>query len=510
MIRQVFQLKNDDIYNRCKTCGDVFEQYYIATRDRFTEFKTCPSCRSKKARDSKEGKQEDPSLVESVSTDQEGTEKAFIEYTPHDGQMAVHKSRAKHKLIAAGSRWGKDRCSIMEFIQKFAHMLSEDRGSDMVPRVHGWLIAPTFTMARQMWREFRTYFPKQWVVNVWETDRMIQTINDGIIEVRSADDPDSLVGVGLDIIVVTEAARIKQFDISWSNLEMRLMSPGRGIDGKGGHSLVNSTPRGKNMFYDMYLWGQREHPNYDKDWHSWKFASYENPYLTLKDKEVLDRIKKRFPDRIYRQEILAEFLAEGNSVFPYAKDLATYEGPTDPDPNRSYVIGYDPARSVDYSGVYIRDDLGNGVYIAQWTGKAWTSQMNEIEHLSRKYNNALVVVDKTGLGDTIPEALDQRGVYVEPVHFNSQIKENLVNNLAMLMEQKSIRFVENEAFIAEIGDYEYQTTSTGNVKYGASSSSKHDDLVTAAMLSYKDYNSQETEFEYMGFLGGIEKKKKTG
>ena len=45
-----------------------------------------------------------------------------------------------------------------------------------------------------------------------------------IIEVHSAYDPESLVAVGLDLVTITEAARIADLEDVWSNIEGRLNS----------------------------------------------------------------------------------------------------------------------------------------------------------------------------------------------------------------------------------------------------------------------------------------------
>jgi hypothetical protein len=469
----------------CEHCGQPFEQVWKPSHGIYTQFKLCHDCRMTVAR---------------------GETRVVIPYRPHSGQQLIHASNVRFKLIAAGSRWGKDRCCVMEYIQKFAQMLSEDRGPELVPAVHGWIIAPTYRLARQIWREFKAYFPREWVVNYWESDLMVETVNDGIIEVRSADDPEMLVGVGLDLVWITEAARIARLEEVWANLETRLMSPGRGPGGNGGIALINGTPRGRNFYYRMFRWGQKDDPLCDPDWESWKFPSWDNPYLSAKDKQSLERMKKRYPERIYRQEIEAEFLAEGNSVFPTAEECATYMGNGRPEPGEVYVIGYDPARSVDYSGVAIRNSLGEAVYVAQWSGKPWTVQMDEIAMLAQMYNYAHVVMDRTGLGETLPEALQQRGLSVEAVYFSNPEKEKMVNNLAMLIEQKLISYPSNEVLINELKDYEYTITKTGTIKYSASTSAKHDDLVTAMMLAYKDFNTPEFALPWMGLLEGVKKR----
>ncbi len=474
-------------FSICPVCGEQFEQVWRQKLGRYTQYDRCGKCRMHHAR---------------------GKSLEVAPYTPHPGQQLIHESPVRFKLANCGARWGKDRCMIMEFIQKFGLMLSEqDRGADLVPRVYGWIVAPTYRMARQNWREIKKFFPKRWMAkDPYESDQVIETVGDGIIEVRSADDPESLVGVGLDIVLITEAARIKNLEQVWANIETRLMSPGRGINGTGGIGLLNSTPRGMNYWYKMWTWGQKNLPEYDKDWESWSFPSFDNPYLGEKDHKFFERMRKRYPDRIYRQEVLAEFLPEGNSVFPTAdREMNFYIGDHQPQPGETYVIGYDPARVTDFSGVAIRNSQGECVKILQWTGKPFTAQTDEIAVLSRMYNYAHVVIDKTGLGEALPEALVQRGISVEPIHFTHQMKEALVNNLAMLIEQESIKYPKHDALVAELKDYEYKTTKTGITRYGNATSTGNDDLVTALMLAFKDYNIPQVTIPFMGLLAGVPK-----
>jgi hypothetical protein len=393
---------------------------------------------------------------------------------------------------------------INEFVLKFSQMMSEARGDDMIPTVHAWVIAPTFPLARQTWRELKKFFPQQWLAHEpYESDKILETRGGGVIEVKSADNPENLVGVGLDICLITEAARIAHLDEVWANIETRLMSPGRGPGGRGGLGLINSTPAGQNFYYQMFCWGQKNHPDYDPDWESWRFPSYENPYLTRKDEKYFEKIKKRFPKRIYEQDVEARFLAEGNSVYPTADLCATctYEE-MPPQPGLSYEIGYDPARVLDFSGVIIRDSLGAVAKICQWSGMPWTSQVDRIAELAQLYNYAHVVIDKTGLGETLPEALAQRGVDVEAIQFTNLEKERMVNHLAMLIEQQSICYPKNEVLLGELKGYEYLLTKSGLTRYAASGAG-HDDCVCAMFLAYKNFNIPEITLPFMGLLGGL-------
>lgn len=97
----------------------------------------------------------------------------------------------------------------------------------MYQKYIGWIIAPTYKLAGQLMREIFNSFPKDLVENFQRDNYSIETVNGGLIEFRSADDPDALVSVGLDIVWITEAARIKDLDVVIGNIEDRLSSPGR-------------------------------------------------------------------------------------------------------------------------------------------------------------------------------------------------------------------------------------------------------------------------------------------
>ena len=89
----------------------------------------------------------------------------MVETTPYNGTVYNLSTGDETFLVSnvvthnCGARWGKDRCSAMEFIYKFAYMLSEDRGPELVPTVHAWIVAPIMKLARQVWNELKAYFP---------------------------------------------------------------------------------------------------------------------------------------------------------------------------------------------------------------------------------------------------------------------------------------------------------------------------------------------------------------
>jgi hypothetical protein len=59
-------------------------------------------------------------------------------YEPHAGQLAVHRSTARFRVVACGVRWGKTFAAAMEAIAAAL----EPKESAI-----GWVVAPTYDLA---------------------------------------------------------------------------------------------------------------------------------------------------------------------------------------------------------------------------------------------------------------------------------------------------------------------------------------------------------------------------
>jgi len=120
---------------------------------------------------------------------------------------------------------------------------------------------------------------------------------------------------------------------------------------------------------------------------------------------------------------------------------------------------------------------------------SWTEQKSRILSLSHKYNDALTVVDSTGVGDPICEDLQMSNISLHyedgkpGVKFTNVKKNQLIDNLAIAIEQRLITFPsEYPELIQELSDFEYQITDAGNITYSAPDG-KHDDCVISLALA---------------------------
>lgn len=498
----------------CKECGQLFEQVWRPSKGKdgqgeYTHFKTCGSCRMANAN---------------------GYKKITIPYSPHEAQKKIHESNARVKILVAGNRFGKDLGSIGEGVMKFIQMDNEIRPINVNPPVLWWIVAPNMRLARQNWRDLKMLLPSELVYKMSIADYTIETWNGGIIEVHSADDPETLVGVGLDIATITEAARIKDLATVWANLRQRLDSPGRGPDGKGGIALINSTPRGRTYFYRLSLMGDKTSSLYSPSYETFHFTTWDNPFMGEKRYSIVgqdamgdpvtfeDEIRMGMTSDRYKQDYLAEFIMEINSVFPHfdrvmvrppsrkEDEIAEFWAEWEKvDPFETYTIGYDPASKGDGSPCVIRDSQGRVLKIDMMTRLGWDAQWDKLQLYSRLYNNATVNFGQTGLGETIGAQLDKRGIPNVPINEQKSNKTKLVEDFALIVEQQWCQIPWSNETEKQLQDYVSVEREGQLTKYHNATDSVHDDIVSALYFCFANFQSPVLILPWVGKMVGIKK-----
>lgn len=437
---------------------------------------------------------------------------------------------------------GKDFCANMIGIWYFVQCLNENRAiehPEMAPSVLWWIIAPTEPMAKQNWRDLKKQFPKEWMVACSDSSMTMQTVGGGIIEVRSAYNAESLVGVGLDLVTITEAARIGDLPVVWANLEARLGSPGRGLeaDRRGrsygaGKAIINSTPIGKNYFYTMWKWGQVGSSEYSSNWISYQLPWTSNPSneelartivkTRYGEMEYEEDLRRRLGDRLFRQNYLADFLAMDGTVFKdfeekcvqnlfnmglSKKEQAQYAQEwIQPVPYHSYRIGYDPATgsSSDTPAVIVRDmDTNRIVQVVNLYGKNYDQQWDEISYISRRYNYAPCAWLRTG-HTAVENQLAKRGVVEIPLDEQGGRKAEYIQSLERAIQNDDLHVLLDgsetvQTFVMQMNDY-----TEKNGKY-SNEQQEHDDFVSACYAVYHDYSVQEFKVSYCGLMGSVKR-----
>lgn len=217
----------------------------------------------------------------------------------HRSQREVAQHPARFKVLAAGRRWRKTSLGVQKATET---ALQGGRA---------WWVAPTFPLASIGWRFLKFVARQLPDARIHEDDRRITFAwSGGEVQVKSADNPDSLRGVGLDGVVIDEAAYIKQE--AWTAALRPALSD------RQGWALFISTPNGFNWFHRLW-----EMATALPGWARWQFPSWDNPHL---DPGEIEQARGELGDFYFRQEYGAEFL-ELAGLKPFLRDAIQYWGP---------------------------------------------------------------------------------------------------------------------------------------------------------------------------------------
>jgi len=168
------------------------------------------------------------------------------------------------------------------------------------PRRVCWLVwvAPSFPIASMIWRDLKHALRDAWSAKN-EVDRRIELGSGGSISVRSADNPDSLRGVGLDGVVIDEAAFCQQE--TWTEA----MRPA--LADKQGWAMFISTPCGQNWFFD--LWNRAQTTD---GMEAWQRPTSDNPIIPPSE---LEAAKLELGPFTFSQEFDAQFVSPEGALF---------------------------------------------------------------------------------------------------------------------------------------------------------------------------------------------------
>lgn len=235
------------------------------------------------------------------------------------------------------------------------------------------------------------------------------------------------------------------------------------------------TPRGKNHAFTAYQYGQRG----DDEWKSWTLKANESGVFTP---QSLENARRDMSENTFNQELMCEFLEGEGSVFRGVRRVMTSK-PEAPKAGHLYVMGADIAKVQDYTVLTVYDRENNcQVYQDRFQTIEWPFQKKRIIETAKHYNNALVILDATGLGDPIADDLTRSGVAVDPFKLSAPSKKEIIEKLSIWIEQGKFKMLNIPETIFEFDNFSYEVGITGNVRYGAPQG-LHDDIVMSHALA---------------------------
>lgn len=278
-------------------------------------------------------------------------------------------------------------------------------------------------------------------MNAWtdksEVERRIELPGGGSVTVKSADEPDSLRGEGLDGAVLDEAAFMVQ-DV-WQEVIRPALSD------RQGWAAFKSTPNGFNWFEELFRTAAIEH-----GYACWQRPTSDNPLVPQAE---LDAAKRDLGPLAFSQEFEANFVTRQGAEWPadYFGDHIWFD--EWPDGVRIKTMALDPSKGKeskkgDYSAfvmaclsneniLYVDADIdrrpaekivADGVKIyREFKPNGFAIETNQFQEL---------------LADRFDEAFTRLGMQrVVLTHFQNMVKKDVrIRTLGHILQARKIRF----------------------------------------------------------------------
>ena len=245
----------------------------------------------------------------------------------------------------------------------------------------------------------------------------------------------------------------------------------------GGRIVVLSSPSGRLGFFAAQARGDND------DWEKITAKASECPRI---DPEFLDGQRRLLGEQRYAQEFECAFLGQGSTIFRNvvaAIDRGRMETSIITDRRLAFGLGVDIGRHNDATVITILDGNGVQVYWERFVECSYPRQIEAIKHamtvltelanadiprnsLPLKLQEPSLVLDVTGVGDPIFDALVNDCVPVFPYTFTNLSKRRLIDSLAAAFDNGKVRLMDIEVQEQELLAFEVQKTATGLERMG--------------------------------------------
>lgn len=357
----------------------------------------------------------------------------------HEGQRCwLESSVTSENLLVTGNRWGKSFVAAVKILHHLLYRirsLEYDRSG--VYRILNASITQDqagiiFNQAVRLARQSVIYAPL--IESVVNSPFPKMTLSNGAtLEARSTQQRGHyLLGHDYDFFLFDEVAFEPEPEYLVEEvIRMRL------ADRNGKLDLI-STPNGKNWFYRRAMVVASGEMNGYLQFGD----SRENPFIS---QEYLGERLQYFSERRIKQNIKGQFVDSGGELLKgeWIDRALTQLQSTDNEDVR-YISGWDLARKQTATvgiTVAIIGDQAQVVSVERLSRYDWEVVMQRIRQRQMLFPGTLVL-DATGLGDVISEAL--RDLQPETVIFTPSAKADLLTNLELFHASGRVAYSRNE------------------------------------------------------------------
>jgi len=223
-----------------------------------------------------------------------------MDYYPHAKQAAVHASKARFRIVAAGARAGKSMLAGAEIVCRL-----------LLPDQRIWCVSTQYTLAEKEF-DWALQFLDRLKIGRHKALRLAHVSNQqrgskkisfpwgSFCETKSCEKPQLLLGEELDLIVLCEASQIPR-SIWHRQLRAR-------IGPRNGGLLATSTPNADGgLFWEFFQIAENT-----PDWERWQFNTIANPTFSKKEWEIA---KTELDEKVFAEQYEGRFVSRRGQVF---------------------------------------------------------------------------------------------------------------------------------------------------------------------------------------------------
>lgn len=369
-------------------------------------------------------------------------------------QKAAIFHSARYGIIEASTKSGKTAGCLAWFVEQ---ALQGQEGQNF------WWTAPVFPQAKIAFRRIKRALVPRDSFTPNEGELTITLLNGAVMWFKSADKPDSLYGEDVYAAVIDEATRCKED--AWHAIRSTLTAT------RGPVRIIGNVKGRKNWAYRL----ARKAEAGEADMHYAKLTAYDAIQAGVLAQAEVQDAKQKLPDAVFRELYLAEPSDDAGNPFGLAAIRACIH-PKGLSSLPPVVWGWDIARSGDYTVGIALDKHGKVCRFERFQGPLELARTK----IHGAVNGTRALIDETGMGSAVVEALQKGGSNFIGFTFTMQSKQYLMETLALAIQQRTVAYPEGE-IVSELESFEYEYTKTG-VRYRAPEG-LYDDCVCALALA---------------------------
>lgn len=423
--------------------------------------------------------------------------RSFLQIEPHQGQIDFMRKVAdpdiREAVLSAANRWGKSDCASILLLWMAFYMIRPERyAKDPQGRTRPYIainVSISIDQASIVFNKAAAYaqnsrlktFVDSVVYSPFPTmtfKKMGGATSGAEIWARStAHNGKYLLGHSFPYVNYDEAALEPNGDVILNDVIMMRLADA------GGKITYTSQPRGKNWFYQRFLYGDPGSAVYDPTIHAQYGSSFDNPHI---NHEYIRRAMERMTESQIAQNIYGRF-ADEESFFPLDRIMACmkdqdYKLPIPPghdvvtrdlangtetrfvptsDPKPQYVMGVDLAAKQDDTCIAVlRVDVRPWQLVHfELLGRTdWRLVKNKVAKIHKLYR-AWGYTDYTGPGIPVTDDLRlEHGCDLEGYNFAGTTgnKLALLIELQMAIQNAEFRSPYIEELVNQLAHYQLE------------------------------------------------------